>query len=376
MKWVTAYGASQCGNRMYRLNVAGRTFRTLVKLPFGGEKIRLILSSTYGGKLFVGAMSVKCGETICPVTLRGEASFVIGKNERVLSDEIALRVSDGDEIEIRTYFSKGVCMTGLWQTTTYSTIGNFTRGEFQASEENLWRSKKRPLDIGIPFPLVSGIDVYTPYEDAEAVAIFGASNEFIGRWVEPVRQMAAEKEPHLSLLNVSISGNRLLKDTGNKLLLGDLFGDGGLKRFSWDVLGYAGVKTMIVCVGANDIHQPGTFACYRWEKLPNAEAMKQGMLTLIGKAHQAGIRVIGTTITPLKNSVGCTKEKLALRREVNEWIMTSGAFDDVFDLADALTTKEEPEALTEAFNSGDFLHFTAAGGLSIAEKFPVELLRG
>lgn len=375
MKWVSAYGASQCGNRMYRMNVAERTFRTFVKLPFGGEKVRLILSSMYGTKLFVGAMTITSAGQTKAVTLQGENAFTIRKNQRILSDELDLPVNDKEEVEIRTYFSKGVCMTGLWQRTTYSKTGNYTSGSFEESDEDIWLSKKRPFDIGIAFPLVSGIDVYTPYEDAKAVAVFGASNEFIGRWVNPLREKLEKEMPHTALLNVSISGNRLLRDTGNQLLLGNLFGDSGVKRFDWDVAGYAGVETFICCDGANDVHQPTTYACYPWEKIPTYDAFCEGFRALNRKARTLGIRCIGTSLTPLKNGLGYNDEKRVLRRKVNEWILASGEYDAVFDLAKVISDHSDPDAMNPSFDSGDHLHFNVEGGQAIADAFPLEILK-
>ena len=281
MKWVSAYGASQCGNRMYKMNVADRTFRTFVKLPFGGEMVRLILSSMYGTNLYVGAMTVASAGQMKSVTLHGEKAFTVHKNQHVLSDEIEIPVRDGEEIEIRTYFSKGV----------------------------------------------------------------------------------------------SISGNRLLRDTGNQLLLGNLFGDSGVKRFDWDVAGYAGVETYICCDGANDVHQPTTYACYPWEKIPTYEVFCEGFKELNRKARQFGIRCIGTSLTPFKNGLGYNDEKGVLRRNVNEWILTSGEYDAVFDLAKVISDPSDPDAMNPSFDSGDHLHFNVDGGQAIADAFPLEILK-
>ena len=105
MAWVTAFAASQCGNRMYRMKAGGRTFRTRVTLPFGGEKLRLTLASMYGTRLNIGAMSVTAhGQTVA-VSVDQKKTFAVEKDQRLLTDEISLSVEDGEEIEIRTYFT-------------------------------------------------------------------------------------------------------------------------------------------------------------------------------------------------------------------------------------------------------------------------------
>ena len=77
---------------------------------------------------------------------------------------------------------------------------------------------------------------------------------------------------------------------------------------------------------------------------------------------------------PLQNAVGYKEEKGVLRKKVNEWILTSGEYDAVFDLASVLASESDPEIMDERFDSGDHLHFNVDGGQAIADAFPVELL--
>lgn len=376
MAWVTAFAASQCGNRMYRVKAGGRTFRTVVRLPFGGEKLRLTLASMYGTDLHIGSMSVTaCGKT-GKVSVNGKNSFTVRKNERVLTDEIMLPVPDGAEVEIRTFFSKGFFQSGLWQPTEYSVPGDFTDAAFVSSGDDLWVSSKRPFDIGMSLPAVAGIEVSSPAQDTQAIAVLGASNEFLGRWIKPLREKLAAADPHTALLDFSISGNRLMKDTGNKVLVGNLFGDRASKRFSEEILGFSGIKTVILSIGGNDIFQPHTFACYPWEKVPDASELRSSLEALIAKAHMRGMKVIGTTITPGKKANGCSDDKLAVRNEVNEWMKGFDGYDALFDLASVIQSKEDPDVMEETYNSGDYIHFNAAGGQAIADAFPIKSLRG
>ena len=375
MKWVTAFAESQCGNYMYRMNVGGRTFRTVLRLPFGGKKLRLTIASMYGTELSIGAMSVTSGGVCRKVTVAGRSAFTVKKNQRFLSDEIELETEDGGEVEIRTYFAGGKCQSGLWKATTYSVPGDFTEGEFLSSDDDLWAREKRPLDIGIPLPAVTGIDVYTPYEDARAVAILGASNEYLGRWVGPVQKKAEETDPHTAILNLSISGNRLMKDTGSNYLLRDLFGDNAFKRFDEEVKNFSEVRVLVICVGCNDLFQPHSFACYPWEKTPSAKEMEEGYTKMAQKAHEAGMKAVGVTVSPFKYGDKVTEDKLAIRKEVNEWILSTDVFDACFDIAAPIRDPEDPESIREGLVENDHVHFSVEGGKAIAEAFPMELLR-
>ena len=374
MAWVTAFAASQCGNRMYRMKAGGRTFRTRVMLPFGGEKLRLTLASMYGTRLNIGAMSVTAHGKTLAVSVDQNRAFVVEKDQRLLTDEIPLSVEDGEEIEIRTYFAKGFFQSGLWQETEISVPGDYTQKDFVLSEDDLWASRKRPLDIGVPFPAIAGVDVLNPAEDAKAVAILGASNEFLGRWVKPLRASLASLAPHTALLDLSISGNRLLKDTGNQILLGNLFGYRAGKRFKDEILGFSGIQDVILCIGGNDILQPHTFACYPWEQEPSFKELTSALEELIFLSHSEGIKVIGTTITPLKCADGFSEKKRLLRKEVNAWMKAFPGYDAVFDLSSVIQSPEDPDRMNEVYNSGDFVHFNAAGGQAIADAFPCEYL--
>lgn len=375
MAWVTAFAASQCGNRMYRMKAGGRTFQTRITLPFGGEKLRLTLASMYGTRLNIGAMSVTAHGQTMAVSVDQKKTFAVEKDQRLLTDEISLSVEDGEEIEIRTYFSKGFFQSGLWQETEISIPGDYTERDFVLSKDDLWASKKRPLDIGIPFPAVAGIDVLNPAKDAKAVAILGASNEFLGRWVKPLRESLASFAPHTALLDLSISGNRLLKDTGNQILLGNLFGYRATKRFKDEILGFSGIQNVILCIGANDILHPHTFACYPWEQEPSFKELTAALEEMICLSHSEGIKVIGTTITPLKCADGFSEKKRLLRKEVNAWMKAFTGYDAVFDLSSVIQSPEDSDMMNKVYNSGDFLHFNAEGGQAIADAFPREYLK-
>src|SRR5262249_45870555 len=92
----------------------------------------------------------------------------------------------------------------------------------------------------------------------------------------------------------------------------------------------------------------------------------------ISRAHQRGIRIIGTTNPPFEKSfldlgpkeppvTFYTPEKESARQKVNAWILSSGEFDGVVDLDAVLRDPSHPTQLLPSYDSGDHLHPNSAG---------------
>jgi lysophospholipase L1-like esterase len=114
----------------------------------------------------------------------------------------------------------------------------------------------------------------------------------------------------LSVLNEGIIGNRLLNDSPVQAAggrFGSVLGQAGLTRFERDVLAQSGAKYVIVGLGINDIAFPGSLT-------PATEGIKAESIIaayrqLIMRAHQRGIRNIGTyepTVRKLVLGIGAT----------------------------------------------------------------------
>lgn len=100
-----------------------------------------------------------------------------------------------------------------------------------------------------------------------------------------------------------------------------------------------GVHTAIVLIGINDISWPKTPFAPR-SSLPKKSELIDGYRKLIAMGHRRGIRMIGGTLLPFQGALKGTEfesyyspEKDHLRRAINQWIRSSGAFDEVVDFA-------------------------------------------
>jgi lysophospholipase L1-like esterase len=131
------------------------------------------------------------------------------------------------------------------------------------------------------------------------------------------------------------------------------------------------VRTVILEEGTNDIwdsqanHNCGT----KTTPVVTARQIIGGYRALIRAAHARGIRVIGATMLPFKASYEAPADFAkaeAVRKAVNQWILTSGQCDAVEDFARAVADPADPQQLNPAYNSGDSLHPNDAGYQAIA----------
>jgi lysophospholipase L1-like esterase len=115
--------------------------------------------------------------------------------------------------------------------------------------------------------------------------------------------------------------------------------DAGVVRFERDVLTRDKIKWLVVLEGINDIIYINVTA------QPIINAYQQ----IIQRAHEAGIFVYGSPITPTGQG------SAAIRGQVNQWIRTSGEFDAVIDLEAAIQDPGNVNAIAPMFNN-DGLH--------------------
>jgi lysophospholipase L1-like esterase len=160
------------------------------------------------------------------------------------------------------------------------------------------------------------------------------------------------------LATACISGNELLADAGTN-------GQSALHRFLRDAVEQADVKAVIIWEGTNDIGGGPA--------LPLSD-FTSAYEQLIDIAHSHGITVIGATLQPDEGAGYWTAEGNALREAVNNWILTSGAFDGTADFSTVLEDPANPARLLPAYDSGDHLHPNDAGYQAIADSVSLRLL--
>jgi len=115
----------------------------------------------------------------------------------------------------------------------------------------------------------------------------------------------------------------------------------------------------------------------------SSQSILSGYRQLIARAHQKGIRVIGTTIPPFEHAIFRSPfydrfyapEKERVREEVNAWIRSSGAFDGVIDFDQAVRDPGHRTQLLPSYDSGDHLHLNDAGNVAQGNAIPLALFK-
>lgn len=144
-----------------------------------------------------------------------------------------------------------------------------------------------------------------------------------------------------------------------------------LSRYRRDGLGVAGVKYVMIFEGVNDI---GGGAADAGTQEGIGRGLQQAFEQIARDCAAAGIKTIGATITPFGGSgqpySHPAREQTRVR--VNEWIRTSGVFDETVDFARLLEDPADESRLAAQYDGGDHLHPNVAGFQAMADGFPLD----
>jgi lysophospholipase L1-like esterase len=361
-------------------NLYQKTIRQVMRVSIGGGKVRVVLSNEYGGlPLKVDAAHVALageGVKIQPgsgheLTFGGKRSIVIPPGAPVISDAVDLAVAPLSRLSVSLYFSESAPTDTLhWDghATAYVVTGN------KAPDPEF-----RPESTQTQRVYVSEILVDAP-EGGRAIVTFGDSItdgdgstvDGNDRWPDLLAErLVKESRTPVAVLNQGISGAKVLSDR---------MGVNALARFERDVLGQNYADTVILMMGINDIGWPGSGLALH-DPAPTAEDILAGYRQLIARAHAAGMRIVGATLTPFADSFKgspfdgyYTPEKERLRLAVNDFIRGAGEFDGVIDFDKAVADPMKPGYIRPEFDKGDHLHPNAAGYAAMAKSIDLKLL--
>lgn len=374
-KWVTAAAFAQ---RELALaispDVAGCTVKASIIPGLSGNAFRLVFAEDYGKvpAEYAGAV-VEAANTRVQLTFEGSVPFTVRPGQSVVSDQVELPVTAGDPITLWLAVGAHGSQSETSLEQKHTAKGDHTWDGFEALPYQC------PLP-GAPFTErlcgLKELQVETA-EDASAIAVFGDSIAESAVWIAPLQRRIQERDGGIALLNLGIGGNRLLRDTNVPMMMGtNAFGAAGLQRLERDVFSLSGVGAVIIAMGINDITQPGGMPAFSPppNELCTLEELEDGLTQVVERCHEKGLPAIGVTITPFKGFPTYNDVTAKLRRDVNEWIMTSGVFDGTIDLAGLICDPEDSEKLPDSDHVGDHLHPNAVGGSAAAEQIDVACL--
>jgi lysophospholipase L1-like esterase len=375
-RWVTAWGASPVigsdipGNTCPAgTGLTGQTVRNVVFLSAGGDSVRVRLSNTFGTQdMLIGHATVAIqsdGPAAVPGTVRdltfgGQPSVTIVAGADALSDPVRLSVAALSTLLVSAYVPGP---TGPVTNHPFTAQGNFLGTGDLSGEAGGAGYGFTPC-----WMFVDGVDVRAPGRVTGSVVALGDSitdtaattGNANHRWPDFLaRRLNALPGKTLSVVNAGLGGNRLLESRPGQ----PYYGIPALARLDHDVFTQAGVRSVILLEGVNDIGFNATAA-----QIISADQQ------VIAQAHQRGLRILGATITPFGGSIIDSATAGQTRDAVNHWIMTSHAFDGVIDFAAAVADPANPAALRPAYDSGDHLHPNDAGCQAMASAVNLGLL--
>jgi lysophospholipase L1-like esterase len=377
-QWVGTWAAapSPINNDGAQFGAVDSTYREIVHVTLGGDRIRIVLSNEFGDDpLIIGGAAAALstgksdvsGSTVRSVTFGGQPSIVIPSGAMILSDPIDFKLPSLTDLAVSIFVP-----AQRVQIATIHALANQTNYVVHGSVTSLLHFDS-PEEI-YSWPFLKGVEVDAGPKAGAVVALGDSITDGAHskpdanlRWPDVLakRLDTAEARVRLSVLNEGISGNRILHDRA---------GQNVLARLDRDVLSQPNVRYLILLEGINDIQR--TTAPDGASDPVTVAQLIQAYAQIIERAHAHGIKVIGATLTPYGGAHNDSPAGEEMVRGINQWIRTSGKFDAVIDFGKTLQDPENPIAMIPAAGSEDHLHPGDAGyqlmgnsiDLSIFEK--------
>ncbi|GLW13109.1 SGNH hydrolase [Microtetraspora sp. NBRC 13810] len=348
----------------------GQSVRQVVRLTTGGSSVRIRLSNDYGSSpVHLNGATIAYAaqgasvrpESVRRLTFDHAPSADIPARGGLASDPVRLDTRPFQSVTVTLYFA-GTTGPATFHAqgfaTSYRAQGDHrtdtTAGAYRQTTHSWY--------------YLSGVDVSGGNKTGKGVVTFGDSitdgfastDGANNRYPDELAERLAATGQARPVLNAGIGGNLVLNDSA-------WYGDHSAARFRRDVLDQPGVGTVVVLEGVNDIGFSETDTpTYKPAPVVSADEMIAGYRRLISQAHAKGIKVVGATLLPFKNSDHWGTHAAAVSDTVNQWIRTSGAYDAVVDLDRGMAAPGDPDALNPAYDSGDHLHPNDAGYTAMA----------
>jgi lysophospholipase L1-like esterase len=362
------------------------TTRAILTPTFAGTTARVRLSNRFGTApvKFAHATIARRASgpalvpgTTAPLTFAGGRSVTVAPGQDVLSDPVGFSVQAFEPLAVSLHVTGDVGKPTehyIARQTSYLTAKG--AGDHTADVDGgafTQRTTSRPF--------VSGIEVLAPLSNGAVVALGDSitdgyqgqppgtpeSPEGIdadGRWPDVLARRLGTASRPLSVLNLGIAGNRVLQDAtaGDNA---DVQGPAAIRRLDADLLSQAGVTTVILLEGINDLLMS-----------PNAtvEELLGGYRELIDRLHSRGLRVLQGTLTPVGGNAAAPPDTDDTRQSINAWIREQSPADAVIDFDAAVRDPADPSRIAPYFDGSDHLHFNLAGYQAMANAVPLEQL--
>ncbi|WP_229070758.1 ricin-type beta-trefoil lectin domain protein [Actinoplanes sp. DH11] len=357
--FVSGWGAAPA--RTVATTAANFTCRQVARMTLMGSAVRIRLSNSRGtAPVTFGAVTAAAHRgdgatgTAVPVRFGGQAAVTLAPGAEVTSDTVALRVAAGMEVAVSVYVPGAV--------TTISEHEMAAPGYCSAFDGSGGDRTRDTAVVSLPQRQnavwwLNGVDVQASSAENAVVtlgdsltdgndALAAAYQRYPDHLSRRLQRTAAGSR--LSVVNMGISGNTVVAAGASSPT--------ALARFDTDVLQQRRVAHMVLLEGINDISRNAT-----------AQQVIDGLTQLVDRAHAANVSVMLATVTPRHKGCGQPDDawdtKIAV---INDWIRATGMVEATVDFHAAVRNPASPNCILPAFDSGDHLHFNAAGAQALA----------
>ncbi|WP_079144635.1 SGNH/GDSL hydrolase family protein [Streptomyces agglomeratus] len=369
-RWSAVWGASpQLPSTGFTPNwsqegFSRQTVRQVVRVTGAGEQVRIRLSNAYGTSplTVTGATVARTAKgeraavepgSVRHLTFSGKRSVEVPARGELRSDAAPLTLDRLESVTVTLYLA-GTTGPATFHAQgwadTYRAEGNHRADASGAAFTDSTQS----------WYYLSGVEVRgSEPRRKDGIVLFGDSiTDSFGSTPNTDRRYsdALAERTGRPVVNQGIGGNLVLNDSA-------WYGERATARFGRDALDQPGVSTVVVLEGLNDIgfSEAKDQPTYKPSPVVSAANLVAGYRELIRAAHARGLRIVGSTLLPLKGSDHWGPHAAKVSDEVNHWIRTSGEFDAYADFDKALADPADPDRLHPAYDHGDALHPNDAG---------------
>lgn len=380
-EWVTAWSMALQPNPDAKAVYENQTLRVRLVPAVAGRKVRVLLSNAFGSQplLIAAASIVALGPDGNPRP-DGIKSLVFGGWPRVrvfpggeaLSDERDMALDPDGAYEVRVYVPRKAAAATIHAAS--GRVAGMAPAELSATGDYA-DPPNFPGAAPVPPGVVARVDVQ-PLAATQAIVVLGSTEAARpGGWVDELGARLRQQEPKdRALVNLALHNNAFARSS----IAG---GPSLVSRFPREALQVIGARYLVLALGDVDFGEPGSVNA-RGEavdlrmQLPAPEFI-YALRSLIARARSHGLKVIGATLAPF-SAVGPPgyhdEWKERMRRQLNHWIRSGGAFDAVIDIDRAVADARQPERLDARFDDGAG-RLNAAGARAVAQSISLDAFR-
>lgn len=369
--WTASWGYRPIDRKKLYYEAENETQRVITRHNLRGKAIRLAVSNEWGDRpLRLEEIWVGKGDTTrIRVTFDNSSTLTLTAGEIRYSDILPLELTPGDEVYVESYLKEKTQVQTVCKVKSELLVQVRVHKGTPDEQDQSWETVTDNRFYG-----VFRIDVLTE-DEVHTIAAFGDSITNHGHWSDCLARRLYDAYPGaVSVINLGISGNRILRDASNPQGKGGAFGIAGIKRFEPDIFGSGlPIDQILVLEGVNDLIHPGYDTTL--DEIVTADELIDGLTHYVTVAHNHNTRILLCTILPFGRFRKQGEEDMLQKADlVNDWIRKQTIADGFLDFYRSTEDPQAPRQLDPNCDSGDHLHPSAEGGKRIAEDIDLTQL--